>query len=260
MAFYFSLKRLFDAKHAMLFTFLYCTIPQVTNFATIGYGDLALTLMITMGFIFLFQYFDTRRNSFLTLAAVFSGIGVLTKNEGIAFSISSFLIIAIVVIKEGNKLENIKKLFIYYLLPFAVVISPWIYFKNLLGVHNTDIDISQVSPATLLENAKQIPFILNKFQQEIFGPKKWNILWIMVVSFVFLRFNRLKEAKISRIGLFILFNMGIYFASYMLLTGKDLFFHVNTTLSRFMIHFTGIGLFLLSYLAYNDIKNIFEGD
>ena len=259
-AFYFSIKRLFSAKYAMLFTFLYCTIPMITNFATIGYGDLAFTYMVTMGFIFLFQYFKDRKNSFLILSAVFSGIGVLAKNEGIAFSISSFLIIAVFLFREKNRVQEIKKLIIYYVVPFVIVIFPWMYFKNLLGVHNTDIDISQITPARLMENAKQIPFILNKFQQEVFGPKKWNILWILLLSFVFLRFKKMKEAEGGRIGLFILFNVGIYFASYMLLTGKDLYFHVNTTLSRFMLHFTGIGIFLLSYLAYDDVKKILERD
>ena len=134
--------------------------------------------------------------------------------------------------------------------------APWIYVKAKMGLVNTDIELSKMSLSRLLENARQIPFILNKFQQEVFGPKKWNILWIMVFGFTFLKFRRLKEAHVRYIGIFILLNAAVYFASNMVITGKDLYFHVNTTLSRFMMHFVGVSLFYLAFLVSEDVRKI----
>ncbi|MFQ5952589.1 MAG: HAD-IIIA family hydrolase [Candidatus Omnitrophota bacterium] len=254
IAFYFSLKRLFNARFAILFTFLACTVPQIANFATVGYADLTFTFMVTMAFIFLFQYFKERKGSFLMLSSVFSGIGMLTKNEGISFVLASLAVIMLFILNEKDKMYQARRFLLFYVFPLAVVIFPWVYFRGVLGLQNTDINFSEMTFSRFLENASYIPFILNKFQQEVFGPKKWNILWIMVIGFTILRFSRLKEFRIRQIGIFLLLNMAIYFASFMVLTGKDLFFHINTILSRLMMHFSGISLLFLASLVWEDVN------
>ncbi|MGB3082259.1 MAG: HAD-IIIA family hydrolase [Candidatus Omnitrophota bacterium] len=257
VVFYSSLKRLFNAKYAIFFTFLLCTVPQIVNFAMVGYADLTLAFMVTTAFIFLFRYFREGKKHLLVLSAIFSGIGLLTKNEGISFFVSSVAIIVLFVLREKGGLKQTGRIFTCYFLPLAVLVFPWMYFKSALSLGNTDIDFSQLTLARLAENAGYIPFILNKFQQEVFGPKKWNILWIMVLGFTLLKSKKIKGFRLSETGLFLLFNVLIYFTSYMILTGKDLYFHVNTSLPRLMIHFSGISLFFLAFLVRRDERYVF---
>jgi len=40
----------------------------------------------------------------------------------------------------------------------------------------------------------------------------------------------------------------------MLTTGNNLFFYVNTTISRFMLHFTGITLLLAAFLCRDEYR------
>jgi D-glycero-D-manno-heptose 1,7-bisphosphate phosphatase len=257
--FYSSLRRMFGRIQALIFTFLLCTVPQIVNFSTNGYGDVALTFMVTAAFIMLFRYFTERKRHLLVLSAVFSGMGFLTKNEGISFILADLFIMGLFLLQEKDKKRCLADFAVFYLLPLAIVAAPWVMVKHVLGVSNTDIEFSKLTSAKLLENAKQIPFILNKFQQEIFGPKKWNILWIVVVGFTVLRFRKTKERYVGLIGIFIVFNLIVYFASYMALTGKNLYFHVNTTISRLMMHFSGVSLFFLAFLVKDDIAALLSG-
>jgi D-glycero-D-manno-heptose 1,7-bisphosphate phosphatase len=138
------------------------------------------------------------------------------------------------------------------------MITPWMLVKHVLGVSNSDIELSKLTAAQFQENIRHIPFILNKFQQEIFGPKKWNILWIAVLGFTVLRFRKTKEPYVGIIGVFILLNLFIYFSSFMVLTGKNIYFHVNTAISRLMMHFSGLSLFFLAFLVKDDIEEAFR--
>lgn len=256
--FYYSLARFFGQKQAFLFTFLLSTVPQIVNSSTNGYADVAFTFMVTAAFVFLFRYFNEARRDLLILSAVFSGIGFNTKNEGISFILASCLLIAVFMHGEKDKRLHLGNIAVFYMVPLAVVMAPWILIKHSLGVSNSDIELSKLTASKFLDNVKHIPFILNKFQQEIFGPKKWNILWIAVVAFSVLRFRKSKDDRAWMIGIFILINLLIYLGSFMVLTGKDIYFHVNTTMPRLMMHFSGLSLFFLAFLLRDDIRDAFR--
>ncbi|MDD5496548.1 MAG: glycosyltransferase family 39 protein, partial [Candidatus Omnitrophica bacterium] len=255
--FYYSFRRMFGRKQAFLFTFFLCTVPQIANFSANGYGDVALTFMVTAAFIFLVRYFMEKRRDLLALSAVFSGMGFLVKNEGISFILAGFFVITLLVLREKDKKRSLMDIAVFYLIPLAVTVAPWMLVKHVLGVSNSDIELSKLTAAQFQENVRHIPFISNKFQQEIFGPKKWNILWIAVLGFTVLRFRKTKEPYVGIIGVFILLNLFIYFSSFMVLTGKNIYFHVNTTMSRLMMHFSGLSLFFLAFLVKDDIENAF---
>ncbi|MEA3489283.1 MAG: hypothetical protein U9R44_02940, partial [Candidatus Omnitrophota bacterium] len=47
-----------------------------------------------------------------------------------------------------------------------------------------------------------------------------------------------------------------YFCGYMAITGGNLYFYVNTTIPRFMLHFCGTALLLLAFLMWDDVRAI----
>ena len=183
-------------------------------------------------------------------------MGLLTKNEGISFFAASIFVILLHSLGSKDMKGVIRSAILFYVLPVILMLLPWHLFKAELGVTNTDISIAGLTASKLMENARQIPFILNKFQQEVFGPKKWNILWVMVLAFSVIRFSRIKGSVARNTAVFLAANCAVYFLSYMMLTGKDLYFHVNTTMSRLMMHFAGVSLFYLLWLIKDDLKKL----
>lgn len=255
-AIYSSLKRMIGPRKALFFTFLFGTMPQIANYATIGYAELTFTFLVTASFLMLLEYSISGKGAYLSVSAMLLGAGMLAKNEGISFLISSSVFCLAMVARSKDRPGELKRITLRFFLVLSVFILPWLVFKSGPGSQNTDIDLSSMTISRLLENGRQIPFILDKFQQELFQPKKWNIFWIMVIGFSVLRYRRVREPQISGTLCFLSVNLAVYFAAYMALTGKDLYFHVNTTLSRFMIHFSGVALVYLALLLKDDLNKI----
>jgi len=45
----------------------------------------------------------------------------------------------------------------------------------------------------------------------------------------------------------------------MLMTGENLYFYVNTTISRFMLHFSGAAAALMGFLLFDDVESSRRG-
>jgi hypothetical protein len=97
---------------------------------------------------------------------------------------------------------------------------------------------------------KDIPILLNLFQQEVFGPKKWNILWIVFFAALVWRRKSLWNSSNFYVTLYLTFLLFAYFAAYMTVSGDNLYFYVNTTISRFMLHFVGPVMLLFANIVF----------
>jgi len=159
-------------------------------------------------------------------------------------------------LRQKDRFTQFKRFVGCYVLPLVIVTAGWIFIKGKLGFVNTDIDIAALTLKRLGENLSYIPFFLNKFQQEVFGPKKWNILWILVFSGIILRHRRFRDFPGKLIGIFMLVNLFVYFIANIIYMGSNLYFHINTTLSRFMIHFSGVVTFMMAYMFWEDLKDM----
>jgi hypothetical protein len=110
-----------------------------------------------------------------------------------------------------------------------------------------------------MANVKDIPILLDVLQQQVFGPKKWNILWVAFFAVLVWKRKDVWKGGAAYAALPLLLLFAAYFAGYMATTGANLYFYAHTTLSRFMIHFTGLAVLLTAALVYNDVKGIFPG-
>jgi hypothetical protein len=137
-----------------------------------------------------------------------------------------------------------------------IIAGPWLAVKAINNLTNSDIDFSLLTPQRLLQNIKDIPIFLNLFQQEMFGPKKWNIFWIIFFAAAIWKRKVLWKKESFYITLFIFLAAAGYFAAYMCTTGNNLYFYVNTTISRFMLHFSGVALLLLAYLMRDEVYDM----
>ena len=74
---------------------------------------------------------------------------------------------------------------------------------------------------------------------------------MVVIGALVFNFKKLFKGEIFYITLFLAVSVFCYFIAYMITTNESLDFYLEKTLSRFMIHFVGVFLFLTVYLFFD---------
>jgi hypothetical protein len=189
------------------------------------------------------------------LSSLLFGFSLWAKNEAIVF-VGAFAAVFVFFLIRSKPVERkqVASDMAASFLIISVIAAPWFAVKVLSGVKNSDMDFSVLTPARLFQNVKDIPVLLNLFQQEVFGPKKWNIFWVIFFAAMIWKRKLLLRNEVFYITSFLAIAAFGYFAGYMCTTGNNLYFYVNTTISRFMLHFSGIATLLLAFLVADDIR------
>ncbi|RKY42847.1 MAG: hypothetical protein DRP85_01410 [Candidatus Makaraimicrobium thalassicum] len=256
--FYSQMKKLFSRQYSILLTFILGTTAQVADYAVIIHADLILTAFVTCAFVYFMLYVRTKDRICLILSSVLFGFSLWVKNEAMVFT-GAFAAAAAASLVRSEPFQR-RRALADVVIAFAVVAAlaaPWfcLKFSGALAV-NSDMDFSRLTSGRLWQNIRDIPILLNFFQQEVFGPKKWNIFWIVLLAGAIWKRKTLWKGECFYVTFFLLLSAAGYFAAYMAMTGDTLFFYVNTTISRFMLHFCGAALLLLAYLLKDDIRAV----
>ncbi len=236
-------------EYSLIAAFMLGTIPQLAAYATIIHTDLILTAFITSAVGYLLLYLKRLDKAYLILSSFLFGFSFWIKNEAIVYNIAFFSVLLLFAARggTGNKGKMMRDIFSAFII-VAVMSSPWFFVKLFSAAANSDIDIAKLTIEKLMRNVKDIPVILYIFQQQVFGPKKWNLFWILFFGAVIWKRQVLFDKEIWYITFFILISAAGYFAAYMLVSGYDLYFYVSTTMSRFMLHFSGSACVLAAML------------
>lgn len=245
--FYVLMRKAFSRFYSLLVTFLLATIPQVADYATIIHADLILFVFITCAFLYFMLYIRNMEKGHLIFSSLLFAFSLWIKNEAVVF-VAAFLLIC--AISGKVKWSDI----LIVLAIITIISAPWFVIKASSGMVNSDMDFSKVTPGRVWQNVKDIPILLNLFQQEVFGPKKWNIFWIAFFGCAVWKWKLLWKKENLYMSAFLILSAAGYFAAYMLTTGENLFFYVNTTISRFMLHFSGVCMVLLANLIKDDVN------
>jgi len=235
--------------------FFLATIPQLADYATVIHADLILTAFITCAFIYFVTYIRNRERAPLVFSSLLFGVSLWIKNEAMVFVAAFFMALIIFNFKASRRAGkfNLMDIFTAFAI-IAVIAAPWVCLKMSAAAVNSDMDLSKVTIGSIWQNVKDIPVLLNLFQQEVFGPKKWNIFWILVFGCAIWKWKSLWRGEVFYMTLFLLVSAIGYFTAYMCITGGDLYFYVNTTISRFMLHFTGVSAFFLANLVWDEVR------
>ena len=253
--FYSLLRRIFDRKYSLLTVFILATIPQFYDYATIIHTDLVLTAFVTCALTYFVLYIRTGIKIQAILSAFLFGAALWVKNEAVVFAGAFVLLFAVLILRSdaANRRKTSRDM-VSALVTLTVIALPWFFVRFFHAVLNSDINPMNVTGGRILQNIKDIPVLLDLFQQEVFGPKKWNIFWIIMASCMIWKRKVLWKNENFYIMAFLLITAAGYFAGFMLTTGNNLFFYVNTTISRFMLHFTGITLLLAAFLCRDEYR------
>lgn len=258
LLFYSLIRKLFSRTYSLMTVFLLATIPQLYDYAAIIHTDLILTALVTCGSVYFFLYMRSGSRTQALLSSVLFGTALWVKNEAIVFVGAFLLVFFMYSVKRELSGTNKRRYndLIAVLTTIALMAGPWFFVKSCQASVNSDMSIAEMTSNRILANVKDIPVLLDLFQQEVFGPKKWNIFWVMAGAvFIWKRKDLWRENQLY-VTLFILVSAAGYFVGYMMTTGNNLFFYVNTTISRFMLHFTGITLFAAAVLCGEEAEKM----
>lgn len=252
--FFFLLRRLVSRRGALLFTFLLATIPQFNHFATVGYTDLVLAYYYSIGSIYLFLWMKTNKMSLLMLAGVFTGLAVLTKNEGMVLGLINIILLGLFFLKNFSKRRF--KLFgqaAVFVIIAVLISTPWLAIRTVSQLDNDVIqarDMSMERFVGIFKKLDRVRVILYEFQKQFFGPKKWNLIWIVFLSLLVLNIKRSFKGDLKYFSLSVILILFSYGMVYMLIPIDDpINWHVASGVSRLFIHFVPIAAFWLALIC-----------
>ena len=250
--FYSILKRFLSRRASLFFTFLLATIPQVTDFATNGYADIPFAFYCCVSFFYLWLWLKAKDNSILILSFIFSVFAIWTKAEGLVYALINAAVVIVCMIKE----RRIRSIGIGYAAMSILAVIAYILAWRTIGLSvNTDFTGAQV-PLTskIMTGFNRMPAILYEYQIQFFGPKKWNIVWVLFILGFILGFKKIFLKDIFPVTLGILLIFSGYSIVYMLSSAPQGFgWHLSTSGSRLFIHFVPIIVLWLA-LLFNEFK------
>ncbi len=250
--FYFVSRRFLNRRESLFFTFLLATIPQITDFATNGYADIPFAFYCSISFFYLYLWLRQNKNSILVLSFVFSVFAMWTKAEGLMFALINTAIIIICMVKE----KRIRAIGIAYAAMSLFVVITYVLAWRTIGLAvNADFTGTQAPLISkIITGFKRIPAILYEYQIQFFGPKKWNIIWIVFITGFVLGFKKIFSKDILPVTLAILLVFSGYSIVYMLSSVPQGFgWHLSTSGSRLFIHFLPITVLWLA-LLFKELK------
>lgn len=249
--FYSVLRRLFERKIALIFTFLLASLPQFNKFATNGYADFTMGFYYSIGFLFLYLWFVKEKRDFVFLSAIFSAIGAWTKNEGIPLCLLNFTLFLILtfseVIRNKERFSDAVKAIFLYLALMGIFILHWQIFRISFGLKNKIFVEGVFSISRIINNLSRLPIIFYEYQKQFFNPKYWNMVWILFLISIILNFKKAFSKKFLLVTLSLIGIFGLYTAVY-IITPLNLRWHLSTTASRLFIHFVAIVVFGLALI------------
>ena len=253
--FFYAVREFFGRKEALIFTFILGTIPQLAKFSTVGYADLILTFYFTSSFIYLFKWMRKAETRHLALSGLLMGLALWTKTEGWAFFLSAVLILALFCAKAFRKDRRIFVKAAVFILIALMTGLPWVFTVKNAGLRNEAYDLSSLSVSSFfgsLMNFERCPRIAYEFQKQFFGPKKWNILWIVFLALFFLNIKAVFREDLLYPTLLLMLVMTGYAYSYLLMSlkeGEPINWYIGSSLSRLFIHFAPLTVYWIARVS-----------
>jgi len=255
--FYFILRRFISREASFVFSFLLATIPQFAEHGVIASADIILSFYYAASVFYLFLWTKNQKQIYLLMSIVFSFFIIYTKTEGLML-----LSINAVIMMSYSLLYNIKKIKIaiaFFLYSFSLV-GGYVVITKLLRLNIQDAfpDFRfSHAPLQIIEHLNRLPAILHEYQMQFFGPKRWNVIWIIFFLTFILNFKKLFSRENALLSFWIILLFCGYTAIY-LLTSWPVELHLSTTASRFFIHIVPIAVFHTAYMLKDSDISLFR--
>ena len=246
-------------RSCLLFSFLLISIPYFSEHATNGYADVILGFYFCAGTLYLYFWQITGETLFFVLSTLFAGFAALTKNEGLLLvGIYLIWITALLLWRTDVPFRNrIATLGISCCL-LAALLMPWYLFKASLGLRNDVINSEAIKAGLKWSGISRLGPILYHFQTQVFGPKNWNLVWMLFAAAVCLRQKVLLRTPavsvlLATVAVLIAY-VGVYLITPYSVAPFDVTWHLRTSASRLLLHVLPQVVFLIG-LAFGEVED-----
>lgn len=250
---YFGIRRFASHTHALLFTFILATVPQFNNFAVNAYHDIPLSYYCFAGTLFLLCWFKEKRNvGFLYISAIMTALSAWTKNEGFVYCMANLILLAVFLLMDRRhvKTRDVLNGFLYAGI-ILTILAPWLWIKCSAHLVNSDIGSTTLSQLNMFKQSYRIWPILYEYQRQVFGPKKWNIVWIAFILLMVMYRKKIFAEDQKYITISLILVVAGYTFTYLI--GQDSIRHmVGTTWSRMLIHFLPLTVYWMANLLKDE--------
>jgi len=244
--FYCGLIRCVTRKKALLFTFLLATVPQFAEYATNGYAEFLISFYFTASALYLLQWGRDQRKGLLLISFILISLALWTKVEGlILFAVNGIVMLTLIFSQKNNKKSGWM-----YILGLIIGAVGYLLAINMLNINLHDNSTQFVVRDFLGEVFSRIgrlPTILDQYQMQIFGPKKWNLIWVVVAILFFVNIKRVFNKHLLPVTVLVL-SLTLGYMMIYFLTIDAYEWVLEKSLSRLMIHHVAIVTFYSALL------------
>lgn len=249
--FYAVIKRITNNRTlSLVFTFMLASVKQFSDYSTICNTDLVLGVYFGVCVLYLYQWFNNKKDKwFLAISLASSVFCVWTKNEGALLVLIVLFILGLNAVL-GIKTAGFKETLPFFCYGFIALgfIFLWQLYKSRNGLVNENFNLSMISIGNFMAGLNKIPIVIYGYQKEIFGFKKWNLFWIMLLIIASSQFKNIFVKNIKYVVFIILLFAFGYTAMY-IFSAVEINFFVRFTASRFLLHIFPVAVFLLALIA-----------
>lgn len=210
---------------ALLFTFIFISLPFINYHTSADYADLPVGLYTGVATMLLLLFLQTKRFSFLILSSLMLGCSGWIKNEGLIL-LSLVLILLLVYYFQGlfGKKQAIK--FMPSFFAGLIFLLPWIIYKASLGLGFSNLGSNITGLSFQSIHFQVLPVVLTG----ILTTSNYSLLWPAFLVSVLLT-GRKSTKNINSIILLIAFYFLFLLSTY-LLTDNYLYILDGTILQR----------------------------
>ena len=133
-----------------------------------------------------------------------------------------------------------------------ILITPWAGFKNNFNLENDVVNKETFAAWNVVKNFNRIGPILYEYQKHIFGPKKWNLAWLIIAAIFIVKFKKLFKGEWRYFTYALVLSLLGYTLIY-IISPKPLGWHLSTSASRILLHFLPLGLFLAAIYTKEEL-------
>lgn len=253
--FYYAVRRISGPRYALIFTFVLAGIPHFNNYATNAYLEVPLAFYIFAGFLFLLRWIEDRsRTNELVLSAIAVAMAGWTKNEGLLYCVI-FSVLVFTAVASGRRRISGKDI-LYAFVYSGIIISislPWSIVKARWHIVNDEIALANLNPANLVRQIDKLGPVFYELQKQLFGPKKWNIFWPVMISALLIYHRRVIASPQRYITAAIVMALGGYILFYMI-SYVDVVFFASKTWARFLLDLLPIAVYLVAVILKDEVK------
>jgi hypothetical protein len=244
-------------RSGFLFCFILVSVPYFSEQATNGYADVVVSFYFGAASLYLCLWQTTARTLFLVLSALLTACVALTKNEGVVLIGIHVAWLAIILLSRSGTASRRRLSYLgIYVCVLVVVLMPWYRFQSSLGLRNDVINREALVGGLQWANLNRVAPILYHLQTQIFGPKNWNLVWVLLCVAVGLRRRlllRLPSVSILCVVASVLLAYGsVYVVTPYSVPPFDVAWHLRTSASRLLLHVLPQVVFLIG-LALGEV-------